>query len=166
MRGCFRGNKMQTYTIADFRAFKADPDGVIYVIRDGETIFYVGMTRRGIAYRLSQHLEHIGSFFGSHVGEFIAYNHPESDAWQVEAWDREDCAAFIVPRRPEWGDRWDYEDVERRLIVELRPYLNRQHNVNPSPLPSQYRPIVDQNAIREAAGLLSVPWKSRGEDGQ
>jgi len=130
----------------------------VYVIRDGETVFYVGRTSQGISYRVGEHLGLWGRTPGapSEVGRLILENMPESGSWQVDLMTRRDCHDEYL-RDP------DASTAERAMIRKLRPCLNRQSNPNPSRLPDCYRPYAEEKdlAMQKAARSLHIPYTRR-----
>ncbi|MCZ2098126.1 MAG: hypothetical protein LC121_18025, partial [Anaerolineae bacterium] len=74
--------KYKAFTISLCAALTGEhadpPPYSLYVVRDGETVFYVGKTRQ-IETRLARHIEH-----RSLIGELITRHKPQSDAWQVD----------------------------------------------------------------------------------
>lgn len=115
--------------------YSEPPPYSLYVVRDGETVFYVGQTTDAIETRLQRHAL-------SSLGQFITANAPESDGWQVELVDHRDCApavrAGLWPTLPD-GARLDPDIAEIALIRVLRPCLNSTYNTNPRPLPERYQ---------------------------
>lgn len=114
----------------------------IYMVRDGDTIFYVGKSRCPV----SRLLGHCGrgdwTFDGvSQLGRLIRCNWPVSRFWQVELLTVSDCNAYSV------------ENAEDRLIFELAPHFNRIGKRRSSgPLPRRYkdpRPDIISVCIRE-----------------
>ena len=118
------------------------PDAVsecnLYVVRDGEVIFYVGQSQREVADRVCQHCgmgrHGRGAAFNrkSVLGYLVEDNLPESLQWEVDFMTVQDC-----------DKRFNYEarsviEAETVLIVELRPALNGSLNRNPMPLPDKY----------------------------
>jgi len=117
---------MITVTLREILSDEYDePDygSTVYVIRDGETVFYVGRTIDHIANRLWRHLvlpisKGAQVWGGSRLGRLIHANAPESTSCQVN----------ILPGADEVA-----------TIRKLRPCLNVTYNKRPSELPSQYR---------------------------
>ena len=148
--------KYKAFTISLHAALTGEhadpPPYSLYVVRDGETVFYVGKTRQ-IEARLALHLEH-----RSLIGTLITRNKPQSDAWQVDLIAAEDCqdivraifppvkdisadevAAFFGHPPPDSPRAVSVEKAERALIRFLHPCLNAIHNIEPGRLPERYR---------------------------
>lgn len=111
----------------------------VYVVRDGETVFYVGKSRNNPVERLWQHLALIGPNHGpSELGQLIKDNAPDSHAWQVELRTVADCEPFIRQEFPVHR-LFDSDLAERAMIRTLHPCLNGTHNAHPTRLPERYR---------------------------
>jgi len=142
--------------------FEGLPLAVVYVIRDGETVFYVGRTSQGIKARIFGHLGLPGYSYGaspSPVGRLIWENAPGCLTWQVEHWTVKDCLQDLGqwdPRWPDWWERSDGSDVEGNMIRALRPCLNYTHNENGRALPETYRRGYPSRELR--ADILFRPW--------
>ena len=115
----------------------------VYVVRDRQTVFYVGRTTRGIAHRL---LEHCGLSrlrpIPDILGATIAANAPSSARWQIELWEYADYEPLVNEQFPKVV-RIFAEHGERALIDTLRPCLNTVYNPNPRKLPKRYRPAEE-----------------------
>lgn len=118
----------------------------IYVIRDGETIFYVGQSVDPV-YRIQQHLGYERQP-ASRIGRLILANEPESDEWIVECYQLEDCRP-IFEKHVEFPDEQlrkflvnfactDVQRAESYMINALHPCLNSTFNKKPNPLPTKY----------------------------
>lgn len=115
----------------------------LYVVREGETVFYVGKSKRSVYTRL---LEHIG--IGRHgsitpLGRLILDNLPTSKTWHIDLTTLEETGEQYLG----WA--------EEILIRKLRPCLNAASNPNPSPLPEKYRSdrgAAASRAMRKAFG--------------
>lgn len=132
---------MMTFTMRQARDATENPlDCCLYVVRDGDTVFYVGSTGRGVFSRL---LWHVGEGeWGrrglSSLGDLITENAPESDLWQVDCYTLIEIKQTVerqFPGRAGYGVGL----AEKALIRELRPCLNATYNENPSPLPQHYK---------------------------
>ena len=114
----------------------------LYVVRDGDTIFYVGQSKS----IESRFLEHLGisargwPAYESQLGRLIRENAPESQHWQVELYSIKELEVD------------DVDFAEEALINILRPCLNARYNDDPSVLPDRY---IDRDA-REAAQKRAV----------
>jgi len=125
----------------------------LYIVRENETVFYVGKSKRDAHSRL---LEHFGiGTFGFHIsslGRLVLKNLPISRDWQIELLNPEDCGI----------DELDF--AEEALIYELRPCLNKTSNRNPSPLPEEYQEDNSEGAIRAVSALLGMEYKKTDEE--
>jgi hypothetical protein len=109
----------------------------IYVIRDGDVIFYIGKSI-DIPARLGEHLGiygRRGASYPDRIGYLILDNMPESKRWQV---DLMTVAAVAEKLDPAGRWRWDVDFAERDMIKALRPCVNVMHNSNGSALPERY----------------------------
>ena len=100
---------------------------VVYALRDGELVFYVGRTGHAVR-RLSQH---IGDLYDranvSRVGWLIRDNLPDSLLWSIDLYTYADWGCLNATL------------AERRAIRTFRPCLNVAMNPEPSPLPRKYQ---------------------------
>lgn len=133
------------------KSAKVSPHCYIYVVRDGDTVFYVGQTKRGIINRI---LEHCGGGqipdFSS-LGRLILENAPESHHWQVEMLTLEDCGLLGK------GDLDTMIDAaEERTIRQFRPCLNVANNPEPGALPPDYERIEEHRHWQAMADKLGV----------
>jgi len=117
---------MLTKTIGELLgAFEVDAAGAkVYVVRDADFPLYVGMTRRGIAFRLQQHIE-----ARSRIGSLIYEHMPESSAWEVDLYRVDDCRALVSKHFP--ADR-NYVVVNDLLPAGLEPIDPRLQNTDPA----------------------------------
>jgi len=112
----------------------------IYVIRDKDTVFYVGCSTNPIG-RFYDHMQ-VSNY--SPVGKFIRLHLPWSLAWQVEFLTLDDCRELTeryIERYPMSAlvMLYHYNDAaERALIAHHRPCLNVAYNDESSPLPRKY----------------------------
>lgn len=100
-------------------------DGNLYVIRDGATVFYVGMSKASALGRVA---DHCGKGERSGNATFTALfvdNAPGSMAWQADI-----LAVWPVDR---------IAKAEGYLIQTLKPYCNGILNNTPGAIPSQYK---------------------------
>lgn len=127
----------------------------LYVVRDGDTTLYVGLSRDPF-YRLQ---EHTGLGDGdvaaepSRIGDLILRFLPDSLAWDVDLYTLDDCTSYVAQiarggylalyeenKGRLSAEKWCMEIAEEALIEVLRPCINisknRQHR---TPLPSKYR---------------------------
>ena len=116
----------------------------LYMVRDGETVFYIGKSGSPIN-RILQHMGLADHFAAtSPIGRCILANAPESDEWLFEMYTVDDCAPFFVGsaiklppanvRHPEFVDI-----AEMQMIKYWRPCLNIICNRDASPIPAKYR---------------------------
>ncbi|VAW31431.1 hypothetical protein MNBD_CHLOROFLEXI01-4202 [hydrothermal vent metagenome] len=110
---------------------------LIYVVRDGTLVFYVGQSRRDVITRFWEHLQ-----APSYLGRLIAVNKPDSLQWMVDFYALADCERFVQQKSlfamQEW-QHFDMDMAEQALIQAMRPVLNRDFNEKPTPLPARYR---------------------------
>jgi predicted GIY-YIG superfamily endonuclease len=110
---------------------------LIYVVRDGTLVFYVGQSRRDVITRFWEHLH-----APSHLGRLIAVNKPNSLQWMVDFYALADCEQFVRQKSlfamQEW-QHFDMDMAEQALIQAMRPVLNRDFNEKPTPLPAHYQ---------------------------
>ena len=131
---------------------------LIYVVRDGDLVFYVGQSKRDVVVRFWEHMNK-----PSHLGELIALNKPDSLAWQVEFYTLVDCQPFVQQQSlfamQEW-QHFDMDMAEQGMIAQMRPVLNRDFNANPTPLPARYERgmLFHQEIVWSAADR---PWLNR-----
>jgi len=120
----------------------------IYVIRDGETVFYVGQSHNPHN-RLLEHMA-LSRTQPSLIGTFIRENAPASGAWVFEQYTLDDCSEVV-------GRCRDVDDAEEALIKLHRPYFNAAMNPYPLPLPMRYKSSYrkDREAKNAHAGDLS-----------
>lgn len=133
---------MITVTVGDILEERL-PDGLnywVYVIRNGEDVFYVGNSTR-ITDRLFDHVGQ-GSFAWaqspSPVGRLILDNKPESLSWQVDLMSMSDCEPYIKHYWPNFK-HYDGKDAERAMIWHYRPYLNVLYNPEYRKMPAHYK---------------------------
>jgi len=129
----------------------------IYVVRDGDVIFYVGRSVDPFR-RIYQHMGYEMKLPSS-LGRLILNNQPESDKWIFECHNLEDCLPLINQSLPkEWneetkalalrGCRIDPSKAEDCMIQALSPCLNTSHNNNPNSLPEKYRRYPTQSSAQ------------------
>lgn len=127
----------------------------LYLVRDGETVFYIGKSRNPID-RLWQHLGLAltggvlwSEYFMSQLGHLVKANLPEARSWQVELLTLEECTPVVLERMPYLAGRWESwcqklpdsaaDDAEQALIELHGPCLNVMHNRRKTPLPTCYK---------------------------
>ena len=135
-------------------------DHYLYLIRDGETVFYVGQSIDPIT-RLSDHLGTALKFPGTgsdSLGWMIGDNLPDSLGWIFELYTLADALTFIKEHATErrlasyqrmvqrllaeegdWGDLKETKDMaEDAMIEHFRPCLNVARVHFESPIPMRY----------------------------
>ncbi len=108
---------------------------IVYVIRDGDSVLYVGKSSRSVVNRLLEHLGMGGNwrkYVPDRVGEFILDHRPESLDWQVDLMTINDCASYIRQQFPMFVN-WDVDTAEQAMIETYRPDLNVQYNRDLTP---------------------------------
>jgi hypothetical protein len=131
-------------------------EACVYVVRDGKTVFYVGLSTRNVINRI---LDHCGlsaqAGLPDSLGRLIFDNAPDSGAWQVELLTLADCSRLL-------GDpaRLDEQTAEVGLIRLYSPCLNTLSNSNQAALLARYK--HDDPEVRKAAGMLHIPYRRRG----
>lgn len=110
---------------------------LIYVVREGEMVFYVGQSKRDVVARFWEHMQK-----PSRLGELIILNKPDSLAWTVGFYSLADCRPFVAQKSLFAMQSWEHFDMdmaEQGMIAALRPFINRDFNPRPTPLPARYR---------------------------
>jgi hypothetical protein len=117
-------------------------DSRIYMVRDGNLVFYVGKLKRSIVDHI---LDHCGLADSGRspdrLGQLILENAPSSNGWQVDLLTLEDCEPIIREVTPMYK-RVDSAQALFCLITYYRPCLNEKDNPNPTPLPERYKRVV------------------------
>jgi hypothetical protein len=114
----------------------------IYVVREGEEVFYVGKWEDDCFARLRTHLGHEirGRRSKSSLGEFVLRDLPESREWYVELYTNEETKKLVEKRFYEGFHSWPTQYAEMAMIKTLRPYLNISLNSqNWREIPKRYR---------------------------
>lgn len=138
----------------------------IYIVRDDDTVFYVGQTKRGIGNRIREHCGAGQRPGKTRMGRLIESNLPLSLGWQVELLTVKDCGiepwrpnvsqeemsrfareieqpmiAFLPPA-PDWfASSLEVDKAEDTMILRYHPCLNCTHNLDSKPLPERYRTL-------------------------
>ncbi len=100
----------------------------IYVVRDGDVVFYVGQSRQ-VETRLEAHVGRgeFGYSGPSQLGHAILVNLPEARAWTIELWTVEECGETTV------------DQAEQSLIDKYTPHFNiKGKRKRSSPMPARY----------------------------
>ena len=122
---------MLTYTLAEFLENDADEgDATIYVVRDGNSVLYVGKATRGVQNRWlafpSSHIAHMdeNTWIGnSNIGRTIQENLPLSRNWEIDLYTAIECKDVIFNHLQNYNDRLT-SLAEIAMIQTLKPYLN------------------------------------------
>ena len=131
---------LRTRNIVDRRINVVGGAYCIYVVHDGETVFYVGQSAGRIFSRLREHLPTGPKWrrrVRSPLARLIDANRPQSWNWQVTLMTLEDCARYV--ELPDSGPALTLDQAEVAMIHHHRPCLNDEHNPRPLPLPQKYR---------------------------
>jgi hypothetical protein len=158
------GFRMDTFTIQAIvdKQFDQALGHLIYVVREGEVVFYVGQSKRDVVTRFWEHIQK-----RSRLGQLIELNRPSSLTWLVDFYTLADCRPYVTQKSLFAMQAWETFDMdmaEQALIAWLRPILNRNFNANPTPLPAHYHghELLGQ---RLPASLLHEPahrpWLNR-----
>lgn len=144
---------MYTITVEDFIDDDYDDTRLlgcrIYIARDKDVIFYVGMSERSVSERVAAHLG-LGSLGATHgpteLGQLIINHAPASRKWVFDFLNLADCEAIT-------GNIYRLGSMtrvaEEDLIKHYQPYLNRVLNANGKELPKKYqRTKVDQRQAK------------------
>ena len=125
----------------------------LYVVRDGDIVFYIGQTSRHVITRLWEHLG-LGFTGGrlwceysmSTLGRLIKINMPESRKWQIEFPSLLDCQPLIADMDKDWFmecctkfRRNMLDTCEQALINHHKPCFNTIYNPHPRSLPERYK---------------------------
>ncbi len=119
-----------------------DPiDARIYLVRDGDFVFYVGVLVRSI---LDHVLVHCGLVDGGppadRLGRVMLDNAPSSNGWVVDLLSLEDCEAFVREVQP-MIRRVDAARALVCLTVYYRPCLVEKDNPGAVELPERYKKV-------------------------
>ena len=147
-----------------------DDSHYLYLVRDGDTVFYVGQSTDPI-HRMH---EHIGLAihdprFGDDLGGMIGENYPESRDWILELYTIADCADFVVEQYSEeiaakfkrglarmLAEEEDYRPglvntSEKALMRHFRACLNVANAVYESSIPERYTRRRHEHFVAERA---------------
>jgi len=119
-----------------------DCNFTIYVVRNGDDVFYVGKSDDDCFTRLRTHLgcDFRGQRSLSTLGEFVIRNLPESRRWIVELYTNEDTKTVVPKRMYEGFSWWPTDWAETAMIQTLKPYLNVTLNTrNRREIPTRYK---------------------------
>jgi hypothetical protein len=114
-------------------------DSRIYMVWDGNLVFYVGKLERSIVDHILEHcaLEDSNKT-PDRLGQLFLNNAPSSNGWLVDLLTLEDCEQIIKEVTPMYK-RLDSAQALFCLIIYYRPCLNEKDNPNPIPLPERYK---------------------------
>lgn len=135
---------MLTYTLADFLETDIDEgQATVYVVRDDETVLYVGKATAGIRERWLGGRPHMTvNGFGwqgwSAIGCTIAEHYPDSRTWQIDLYAKEECSAVVLKHFP-YYETPTTEAAELALIQELRPLFNVASTGYDREIPGKFR---------------------------
>lgn len=129
---------MKTFTVAEILNHVVNPaiGHLIYLVRDGKCVFYVGQSKRDVVVRFREHMQE-----PSRLGRLIQLNQPLSLNWTVEFYTLADCRPFILQKSLFHMQEWEHFDMdmaESAMIQAMRPVVNQDFNPNPTPLPPKY----------------------------
>ncbi len=130
---------MKTIVVADIldKQFDTEVGHVIYVVRNGRLLFYIGQSKRDLVVRFREHVQK-----PSRLGRLINENKPASLSWSLDFYTLADCRPFVAQKTlfpmQEW-EHFDMDMAEEGMIRQLRPVLNLDFNPNPNPLPAHYQ---------------------------
>ncbi len=121
-------------------------DHYLYLIRDGETMFYVGQSIDPIT-RLSDHLGTALKFPGTgsdSLGWMIGDNLPDSLGWIFELYTLADALTFIKEHATERRLASYQRIVQRRETEDERPYdLTEAKNMAEDAMIEHFRPCLN-----------------------
>lgn len=144
---------------------RTDESFYIYLVRDGETVFYIGQSW-DVYTRLEQHLGMDWRNDASHLGKCVIDNHPQSEAWEIEFYSLRDCEAMVMDFMKAQGDttytveryyahtQSAIDTAEEAMIKFHRPCLNVAANPHPTLLPERYNHDIPVNPFGKAMGKM------------
>lgn len=159
---------MIAITFRDFFLEKYDEpdDGFsIYVLRDGKTVLYVGMTNVSVYTRWFGYGGHMrvvpskkGTSFpisgGGTVGDKIEINYPESADWTIELWTTNECIEFLSKLEDVSFLRSvkarETEYTEGMMIKHLKPLYNSMLSSGGSDLPRTEKERMEEEKMKKA----------------
>jgi hypothetical protein len=130
---------MLTFTIQTILEKQIDQalGHLLYVVGEGEVVFYVGQSKRDVVARFWEHMQK-----PTRLGQLIELNRPSSLNWLVDFYTLADCRPYVEQKSLFCLQAWEFFDMdmaEQALIARLRPVINHDFNPNPIPLPAHYR---------------------------
>lgn len=133
---------------------------LIYVVRDGDVVFYVGQSKRDVVMRFWEHMNK-----PSRLGQLITLNRPQSMNWLVDYYTLADCQPYVKQKSLFSMQEWQHFDMnmaEQGMIAQMRPILNKDFNPNPMPLPARY---TGQDLVGDVSEVVwsaeARPWLNR-----
>jgi hypothetical protein len=93
----------------------------LYLIRDGEVVFYVGQSTNPYN-RFLSYMSLDGRNGPSHTGTFLIENAPASGTWMFERYTVEECSPFVEQFRATFSAEMQalYEDVSSKATPSVR----------------------------------------------
>ena len=153
-----RGVKLFGENAAKYlKAVTGESASGLYIVSDGDNIFYVGKSK-DVFTRLLQHLGRHwrGAGIPSPLGRFVLDNAPVSADWTIATLTVDDVAAMTGVQFSEHSCRTD--QAEQALIAYLRPALNDALTISGcQAIPKSYKNRWDDNgegALRATRAIL------------
>lgn len=117
---------MHTLSFEKFTDPDYFPDGKIalYVVRDNEQIFYVGISKASVWYRWfganGRMIKNVYNEWISYdsIGNLIIRNMPESFTWNIDLWTADEAVTFLN------SSSTNLKDIENEMISALLPSIN------------------------------------------
>ena len=130
-------------------------DHYLYLVRDGETVFYVGRSKN-LLNRLGQVFGYTSPIDTMELRYLYMDNLPQSNAWVFEAFTLSDCEEEVMEYERNYSRNFNKERYRKRyydperletsmkiaqqvLILKYKPCLNTIGNPTPSALPKNYK---------------------------
>ena len=114
----------------------------LYVVRDGDVVFYVGMSTDPLDCRVYNHVYGGYGSGPSHLGRVVRMNMPESLEWQVQFFDpREVVEGNPLAKELYMSKESKAREGEIALISRLKPCLNVTYNRHGRELPKRYKDV-------------------------
>lgn len=105
-------------------------DHFLYVIRDGDVVFYVGISESPDD-RVMSHMG-LRTFDQSRTGRVIMDNYPDSRVWEIDFYEPDDFFPDGVP------SYFNKQHIEGMMINHLQPCLNVMGKRYHRSLPDKY----------------------------
>lgn len=129
----------------------------IYLLRDGEIVFYVGQSERAFD-RVWQHIRD-GYKGQSKIGRFILCNWPLSMNFTLELHSSHSLKMLDLAQLTSLVGINPALPVEKALIEKYSPCFNHLLNPDPTPLPGRYSPTTAP--LTHARSLKKIIRESR-----